>query len=302
MLKNNNELNTITQENEFICFYIHENNFDHSNFEFLKRKKGWTYESPKQYSLPNQNTPHLYTKISIDCSEMDENIKKAFLDSLLRFDEKVLDKTNNITYNQMFKQLFNVFANGKKDQTIEKLHGDLGEALFILECIKLGYKDKIKEAISYTDNALLDFSFKHNNGGVDHIEVKTTTFESRKIKISDKQMNNDNADVVVVLCDFYEKESNILDLYNEISKHFNIENTILEEKKLKYEKMNNEFIMSQTIKQDEIEFNFYNKDFLPKIRIENDNAVSKIIIELLVSNEFLLDSNFKTKMIEILSK
>ncbi|MDE6289240.1 MAG: PD-(D/E)XK motif protein [Ureaplasma sp.] len=271
---NNSELKDIINSNQLIIATFIESDYK----ECLKIIKESKIKRIESYSLPEGNEiiekEHYLFEIKDLKSEKQRNIVRDFIE---RYKDKNLFE---------IIELIEIFTRKiSTELTINKLEGDIGEALFIKKCIELGFKEQIFNCcnqISKNEDRI-DFLLKNKK-----FEIKTTSSEKHEINITDKQIS-ENPNIVVITANFNKNDITIIDIYEEIKSL--CDNQLPQSLKDNYSyytfEEHNNFIYNLTLNKNlPIKFNFYDNSKLPKINIDGyDNIIKKITYTLNSYNE-----------------
>lgn len=273
---------------------------DGSDFRFLENKKFpyIEYNNCKKWEINNNSKFDFlkndnYHNITFDLSEF-----PYFMEIIEEFEKLLDNKPNNKKYSDILKEMINLFQTYKTDLEIEKLHGDIGEALFLYKMIQLGYIEHLNDIhMERNDNDTFDFIFQTNK----IFEVKTTSNKKSEIKLKHSQSEKD-INIVVIKTDFYQnidndnKYKNILEIY-ELIKSFGVSlNSNLLEKEIYYQ-IKLDKINKHLINIENISFNFLNINFLPEVTIEKSGALKDIIFVLDASHSLINDFDNHVKNI-----
>lgn len=273
---------------------------DGSDFRFLENKKFpyIEYNNCKKWEINNNSKFDFlkndnYHNITFDLSEF-----PYFMEIIEEFEKLLDNKPNNKKYSDILKEIINLFQTYKTDLEIEKLHGDIGEALFLYKMIQLGYIEHLNDIhMERNDNDTFDFIFQTNK----IFEVKTTSNKKSEIKLKHSQCEKD-INIVVIKIDFYQnidndnKYKNILEIY-ELIKSFGVSlNSNLLEKEIYYQ-IKLDKINKHLINIENISFNFLNINFLPEVTIEKSGALKDIIFVLDASHSLINDFDNHVKNI-----
>lgn len=295
------------EENNTISLYIKKG--DGSKFKFIENNKYVNikmdqniYSSEVLSHIDDDLEDGQYVCIKFSHDSSKSNIKKI-ADNI---EEMMLTKKSNETYEDILKNVIEYFETISSEQNIQKIRGDIGEALFILKCFNLNVISNIKGAIKHKeDNDNLDFTFK--NG--ETIEVKTTTKIRSAINIGEKQTNieNDNCNIVVIKVNSFERTKiddnylNILEIYDRIS-NFVFQNTYLSEKRQKYQNSNS-LVEKNYVNINDVTMQFLKKEYIPIIKdIKNDEAILEIKFILDASLSVEKEEDFENKLKLIVNK
>lgn len=221
---------------------------------------------------------------------------KKFLEGIIDqiyyyFKEK---ETKNIY--DAIKYIVNLFTGKKcKKNIIEKLIGDIGEALFMLECKK--YQINIDEFFRKKEESLYDFKLPNSKW----VEVKSSSKFKNEIVIDGRQLSEaQNKIFVVSKFQILECEKNILDLYA-ILKSSNI---LLKEKEEYWKnKTNISGELKETILEDfTIDIKYaevfvLENQLLPIVKIIKKGSLKNIkcYIDISSSNKISVESLMKNK-------
>ncbi len=256
---------------------------DKSNFEFLNQQKNITYSKTKYNYAPDV----LVHSIKFDIKEISNQFKETLINHIVQQLERA--ERQETKYSEVFKEIVNFFIRNRKSSKIEKLHGDIGEALFMLKCCQMGYSDQIASSYRKRDDNTFDFTFQRNDNS-EHIEIKTTSKSSKEIKVSSSQ-NKQDTNIVVVSCDFVECETNILDIYDMLKNEYKCFPEQLAIKEFEYQNKSDEFVNSETVVLSEVNYNFFDSELIPSINwedIRNSNALKRIIFVITTNDDYLL--------------
>lgn len=188
----------------------------------------------------------------------------------------IFDTFDNYTdENKLTNKLIEIISFFKEEKiNIDKkqLIGDLGEALFILECINLNLGKEVLSSLRKNENDNYDFSLE-NNGS---LEIKTTTKKGKQIKID---INQKNAHIIVVELLLKYNGISINEIYDKILS-FNLNLPILLKEKIqKYKTLIDKKIIQELCisSYDDVEFGILpNWDF-PIIKIEKWNKCKSLL-------------------------
>lgn len=191
---------------------------------------------------------------------------------------KNLINDDNLSVAESLNEIINYF---KKvifsKQATKELIGDLGEAVLILKCFEQGI-DIAKYLRSY-DEGLYDFNI--NNWCV---EVKTTSPEKNEFKITHEQLKQIEQKMIIV-CKFkiLQQKTNILDLYEMISKYCTLNNLLIQKQiRWKYYleqydvSFRNDILDDYSIDLDKTKLFCFRNENLPIIDIIDKKSCKKI--------------------------
>lgn len=211
------------------------------------------------------------------------NMSKELVEELANVINNKIDELNE--KKSIYEALYfivNLFSKHKFfDKEMKKFNGDLGEALFMLEC-----KNKLNIDMSQYyrgQNNLYDFHIKSANK---NIEIKSCHKANAKVVINKRQIEeSDNKDFYVVEYQFVEGMTDILQIYQMIG----FENNLIKEK---YDNWKHKLSLQegiairerQTVDLDKINCYKINPDSIPNFTITNDKCVDKVEITLNVSS------------------
>lgn len=299
-MENNSKNHLIAQVNDDKKIFMFLKFGDGSDFKFLENKKfpyieyngckKWEINNnPKFDFLKNDN----YHNIIFDLSEF-----PYFMEIIEEFEKLLDNKPDNKKYSEILKEMINLFQTYKTDLEIEKLHGDIGEALFLYKMIQLGYIEHLNDIhMERNDNDTFDFIFQTNK----IFEVKTTSYKKSEINLKHSQCEKD-VNIVVIKTNFYQnidndnKYKNILEIYELIKSCGVSLNTNLLEKE-RYYHIKLDKINKHLIDIENISFNFLNINFLPEVSIEKSGALKDIIFVLDASHSLINDFDNHVKNI-----
>lgn len=299
-MENNRKNHSIAQFNDDKKIYMFIKFGDGSDFRFLENKKFpyIEYNGCKKWEI-NNNPKFDYLKhdnyhnITFDLSEF-----PYFMEIIEEFEKLLDNKPSDKKYSEILKEMINLFQTYKTDLEIEKLHGDIGEALFLYKMIQLGYIEHLNDIqMERNDNDTFDFIFQTNK----IFEVKTTSNKKSEIKLKHSQCEKD-VNIVVVKTNFYQnidndnKYKNILEIYELIKSCGVSLNTNLLEKE-RYYHIKLDKINKHLINIENISFNFLNINSLPEVIIEKSGALKDIIFVLDASHSLINDFDNHVKNI-----
>lgn len=266
---------------------------DGSNFNFLKNNQFpyIKYDGCDYYDLQDEKyndiREDMYHRINFDLTEF-----PYFHDIINEF-EKILDKKpNNKTYSDILYEMILLFQKYKQNIDIKKLHGDIGEALFIYKLIKLGYIQHLNDInFEHDDNDAYDFILFNKI-----FEIKTCSYNKSEIKVNHKQ-NKEEVNFVVIKVNYYQNINNshylnILDIYKLIKNEGISLNSNLLEKETLYSLKKDE-INKHLIDINEVGYHFINHEVLPSISFKNENIIKRIVFVIDVTNCVSLSSEFE---------
>lgn len=275
---------------------------DNSNFNFLGNNKFpyIKYEGLDYYDFQDEKYNDIkynrYHKINFDLTEF------PYFNDIINQFEKILEKKpNNKTFSDILYEMILLFQKYKQNIDVKKLHGDIGEALFLYKLIKLG---KIKH--------LNDIRFEHeNNDAYDFIlfnkifEIKTCSYNKSEIKVNYKQ-NKDDVNIVVIKVNYYQNINNnqylnILDIYKLIKNEGISLNSNLLEKETFYSLKKDE-INKHLIDINDVGYHFMNHNVLPTISFKNEKIIKRVVFVVDVTHCVSSSSEFENLITGIVSK
>ena len=222
------------------------------------------------------------------------------------FNEKIISKFVNYIkeifeeesdYNEILKSIIFYFKKYYKQSNLFKLHGDIGEAIFILKCLDIDENlgRKVLNSMHNEDESSFDFYPSSNHA----LDVKTTTFSTSEINVSSNQtkMQSLNVDIVVVKTRFTQKQSLIIDSYKMIDKKIGLNDLL--ERNLEFYKHESELVETNTIDLRDVKVCFYNKELLPNFSNINAPSIKKVTYTLDASDNSLCSTEFKEKISQI---
>lgn len=294
-------------KDNIISLYVQKG--DGSNFDFIEKNKyvnikkvDRTYDYEELKNVDNFEPGTKYHCIEFTYDSSIENFEGL----AIKIEEMMQNKANDKKYEDILKTVIEYFDTVTSEKNVQKLRGDIGEALFILKCLNLNIIDKIKSAIkNKDDNDNLDFTFNNNQT----IEVKTTTKmrSSINLGINQAKIESKNCNIAVIKINSFEKTKinenyfNLLDLYQKIDS-FVYNNSFLSEKRTKYEN-NNKLVKNNYININEVTMEFLIKDYIPIItNIKNDKALLDIKFTLDASLSVENKDYFDDTLISIANK
>lgn len=299
-MENNRKNHSIAQVNDDKKIFMFLKFGDGSDFKFLENKKFpyIEYKGCKKWEI-NNNPKFDYLKhdnyhnITFDLSEF-----PYFMEIIEEFEKLLDNKPDNKKYSEILKEMINLFQTYKTDLEIEKLHGDIGEALFLYKMIQLGYIEHLNDIqMERNDNDTFDFIFQTNK----IFEVKTTSNKKSEIKLKHSQCEK-GVNIVVVKTDFYQninndnKYKNILEIYELIkSLGVSLNSDLLEKEQYYHIKLDK--INKHLINIENISFNFLNINSLPEVTIEKSGSLKDIIFVLDATHSLINDFDNHVKNI-----
>ncbi|MGL4950933.1 MAG: PD-(D/E)XK motif protein, partial [Mycoplasma sp.] len=187
-------------------------------------------------------------------------------------------------------EIIDYFKKVKFTKKVEnELIGDMGEALFILECVNRGIN--CNDFVRENDNDLYDF--KINNKV---IEVKTTSPNKNEFNISYEQLTMIK-DKSIVICKFKKVigHSTILDIYNKIAEKGTLPNLLIEKYKEWENVANNsenaglaDLVKEYSVIESKVQLSLMKEKRLPIIDIIELNSCKKITFAINCTDSDLL--------------
>lgn len=210
------------------------------------------------------------------------NMSKELLKELSNTINEKIDELNGTkSIYEALNFIVNLFSKHKFfDREMKKFNGDLGEALFMLEC-----KNKLNIDMSKYyrgKNNLYDFHINELNK---NIEIKSCHKANAKIMINNRQIEeSDSKDFYAVEYQFVEGMTDILEIYEMIG----FENNLIKEK---YDNWKHKLSLQegiailerQTVDLQKINCYQIDPDSIPHLAMTNDKCVDKVEITLNVS-------------------
>ena len=252
--------------------------YDYS-FDWIKKEgyKNVTYETPNFYETEKLGKRFCHAIRFTYSDELElnflENVENYLKDSFY----------NGYDIDRILKILISHFANRTKNIDLNKLKGDIGEALFIYKTslINSNIGKTISQSFHMDDLSPFDFYVKKDNK---FIEIKTTTKANSTINYSSSQNIEPNLDVnlFVVIVRFLQNQKNIIDIYEDIHKLIGL-SPQLGIKKLTYKSiqlLNEDLLNSYTVNYDDVNFYLYKKEYLPRIDFSVSPKIKKITYSL----------------------
>lgn len=284
----------IFNKDNIVCFLFKYG--DGSDFSFLNKAKYpyITYEGLDTWELEGINLgDDSCHYVKFDLLEFPE-----FIDTIQETEK--LFKENKETYSSIIKKIIDLFQKYRGNKIdLNKLRGDIGEALFLLKCIDLGIIDQLNnDNFERQDNDTFDFVIGNKS-----FEIKTTSRRASEIKLNYRQ-NKNNLNIVVVKVDYFQHKSsqeymNILDIYNEIIKRNIKLNSFLLDKKMFYEQYV-DTINRNLININEVNYYFFDNKHLPEIFIKNDSSLKDIVFVLDATSSLMINEDFEKIILKIL--
>ena len=209
-------------------------------------------------------------------------------DCYFKLFKNILDTyINKLRGEDIVRNIIHQFQTLKNNVDLIKLHGDIGEAIFIKKLIDLGYINEIQNAIDgKTDHyEIIDFQFKNRM-----IEITTTSKSNKIFKISQNQLNK-NTLICVFTMNYYYIQNNdqyktIINIYDEIKKKIKFPYW-LESKYMQYSQ--SDLTIKNKVNLNEISCLFYNYSDFPQINLSGGKE--DIIKDIILAVNATSDSN-----------
>lgn len=292
--------NDIEQLNDNFAQYNEEENSidlymkdDGSNYDTLAKKRYEYISFLEKNIVEDLNTNEKKIAVIVRfklTSQNDYNRYLAAFNSIL--------KNNNNKSENIINELIELFKKISYSPDLKKLHGDIGEAIFIKKCIECGYRDQIIKSLENKNdgNEIIDFQFDNIN-----VEIKNSSKSDKTFYINHEQINK-NTIVCVFFVNYYNGSLNeyisIIDIYNMIKQYIGLPGWL----QMKYDIYSSsyiELVEKNKIKWQEIDSYFFNYDYFPVVEIKDRKACNKIIYNM----NCILDekqNNFEAKIKEII--
>lgn len=287
---NLNDSNIIVSPNkEKNKFNVYIPYSESDNFSWLAKNK---FKNITYLGIKKIEYGDYHTIVFNDIDFLIDNENKSFKDMVLN---SLRDGyRNGLTYSESLQKVVEYFKSQISHSKIETLHGDIGEALFIIKCLELGRKE-IFDSMRKNDYKSIDFSINKKL-----FEVKMTSKSASEIHISNTQFSSQNdVNYVVIKANFIQNKTTILDLYSKIKNMSNANlPQLLATKETEY-LMNEEIIKLESIDLDSVEYYFYNSNCLPRIEIKEVNSLKKMTFTLDATNSSMMNINFDKYLKEL---
>lgn len=211
------------------------------------------------------------------------NFPQSFIKDIYEMIKNDIEEiNNNKSVSEVFKHITNLFNKHKFNNNDEKTFlGDFGEALFMLKVKKELGVDISKYYRSNFD--LYDFYINDKNY---FLEVKSCSKNNGKIIVNKRQLEeSEKKDFYIVEYQFVPGNKTIFDIYDEIG----FDNSIIKEKYDKWlywsskQEVSDFINKNKTIDLEKVLCFRLNEKLIPKIRIENDQAIEDVKVTLNVS-------------------
>lgn len=288
-----------TLNSNLISIYFMKNYISNSDKKKIEKIDAIKYIDLEELDETDNYEYGWYDHYQFDFSN-DVNFKQPFIDFLRNIDDYDSLKNPIIEIINFFQVRWN------NNLELEKLHGDIGEALLILKYCKLGYAQQIMNTLRLRDNDLYDFNLQKWI-----IEVKTSSQRSKEIKINHSQMpniTNDNLFFCVVNVKYVKKVIennnnnntfyNIFDIYNEIEKYISL-NDILRQKLNIYQTLNIEIVNNNAIDFNDYYFSKIDCKQLQNIKLDHlKEGLKDLIYVFDVSNIYKVNDEEFVKIIQ----
>lgn len=235
----------------------------------------------KLYDIGNQNTNEEKKVHFIEIKHLPMNLVREICNTI----NDILEE-KDITVAAAIDEIIDYFKKVKLSKLCKKqLLGDIGEALFILECAK--HDIDIQPYLGdIDDNNLYDFVIGNFN-----IEVKSASSEKNEFYLTKEQLDQ-TQNKNIVICKFKKmaNETNIIQIYEKIQQKYPLCKAIqrkltdwknlLEDIKTENEYINN-ILDNYSIKLENVKFGVFKNNSLPIIDVKSMNACKKI--ELIIN-------------------
>lgn len=248
-------------------------NLEHSNPKVIGKLNKINYTNFKyegQCEIINKNDGRRVLIEYIEIKNIPENLCKAIVENI----KEIWNK--NLTIADCIDEMISYFSKSKFIKEMQKiLLGDIGEALFMIECSKnnIDAKNKIRSL----DNSLYDFKF-----GNLFVEIKSSNKEKNEIKISLPQLTEtNNKKIIISKFNIVQGEQTILDLYNQLEPL----NELLNIKKANWEDIKKEtgdmnIINQYTVILDNCACSVLKEECLPIINIKHNGSLKTLVASL----------------------